>query len=231
MTRWIRIEQRVEQRGDRARQPPGRIQRPAVFDEPDELAEPLVELRDQEAVEGDAVLVEPEEGGTIHLRQPRVAQRHHVVATRLILARFPRRTTRPRSAPQSSWPCRRAIPFPSCSRPETTPHQIVKLVAAHKYQFIGAVGFLDDAGARPIQFARRSRSRDRSHALEWSGAISDIAIGNFCGAAMPAIAARSRLGARPPKLPANCLTQDISCDGFTLWKPLAQWRRWAHGEP
>src|ERR1700736_2562040 len=34
---------------------------------------------------------------------------------------------------------------------------------------------------------------------------------------------------QPQKLPANCLTQDISCDGFTLWKPLAQRRRSAHG--
>jgi branched-chain amino acid transport system ATP-binding protein len=37
-----------------------------------------------------------------------------------------------------------------------------------------------------------------------------------------------QFGARPQNLPTNCLTQDISCCGFTLWKPLAQWRRWAH---
>jgi hypothetical protein len=34
---------------------------------------------------------------------------------------------------------------------------------------------------------------------------------------------------RTEKLPANCLTQDISYDGFTLWKRLAQRRRSAHG--
>src|SRR5688572_32671256 len=34
------IENRIEQRGDRARQPCGRIQRAAIFEQRDELAEP-----------------------------------------------------------------------------------------------------------------------------------------------------------------------------------------------
>jgi hypothetical protein len=43
----VRIENRIEQRSDRARQPRGRVQRAAIFQQPDELAEALVELSDQ----------------------------------------------------------------------------------------------------------------------------------------------------------------------------------------
>ncbi len=50
MTAEIRVEDRVEQRGDRTRQPRRCVQGPAIFDEADELAEPLIELADQEAM-------------------------------------------------------------------------------------------------------------------------------------------------------------------------------------
>src|SRR5436190_12262265 len=49
MRREIRIEDGIEQRGDRACQPRGRIERAAIFQQRDELAETLVELPDQEA--------------------------------------------------------------------------------------------------------------------------------------------------------------------------------------
>src|SRR5207244_2912699 len=65
------------------------IERAAVFQRPDELADPLVELPDQKAVERDAVLEQPEEGATVHQRQPCIAQRHHIVTARLALEHRP----------------------------------------------------------------------------------------------------------------------------------------------
>jgi hypothetical protein len=85
MTAEIGIEDRIEQRRDRTRQPRGDIQRTAIFHKADELAEPFVELRDQETVEGDAVLVKPEERTLVHQRNPSIAQRHHIVAPCLLL--------------------------------------------------------------------------------------------------------------------------------------------------
>src|SRR5207249_1531263 len=85
MPRHVRIENRVEQRGDRARDATGGIERAAMFQRADELAEPLVELPYQKAVERDAVLEQPEEGGAVHQRQPGVAQRDHIVTARLAL--------------------------------------------------------------------------------------------------------------------------------------------------
>src|SRR6476646_9648019 len=47
MARHVRIENRVEQRGDGARDTAGGIERAAMFQRADELADPLVELPDQ----------------------------------------------------------------------------------------------------------------------------------------------------------------------------------------
>ena len=48
--------------------------------------------------------------------------------------------------------------MPIRARPVTTPVQILELVAAHEDEFIGVIGFLDDAGSRLdlalVQFAR-----------------------------------------------------------------------------
>src|ERR1700760_3479745 len=85
MTAEVGIKDRIEQRSDRPREPRGNIQRAAIFDEADELTQPLVKLNDKKAVEGDAVLVKPEEGALIHQRDAGIAQRHHVVAPRLFL--------------------------------------------------------------------------------------------------------------------------------------------------
>src|SRR5438093_2652811 len=85
MAGQVRIENRIEQRGDGARNAAGGIERATVFQRPDELADPLVELPNQKAVERDAVLEQPEEGATVHQRQPCIAQRHHIVTARLAL--------------------------------------------------------------------------------------------------------------------------------------------------
>src|SRR4051812_11486935 len=61
VAREIGIENGIEQGGDRTRQTRGRIQRAAVFEQPNELAKPLVELPDQEAIEANAVLEQPDE--------------------------------------------------------------------------------------------------------------------------------------------------------------------------
>ena len=52
--------------------------------------------------------------------------------------------------------------MPIRARPVTTPVQYSKSITAHEDEFIGAVGFLDDAGARDldlalVQFARPGR--------------------------------------------------------------------------
>ena len=68
-----------------AGEPRRRIQRAAVFEQRDELAQTFVELPDQEAIEAHAVLEQPEEGGAVHHGQTRVAQRHHIVAPGFVL--------------------------------------------------------------------------------------------------------------------------------------------------
>src|SRR4029453_11963340 len=62
VTRHVRVQNRVEQRGDRARDAAGGVEHAAMFQRPDELADPLVELPDQKTVECNAVLEQPEEG-------------------------------------------------------------------------------------------------------------------------------------------------------------------------
>src|SRR4051794_25277486 len=60
-----------------------------MFEQPDELAETLVELPDQKAIEAYAVLEQPDEGSAIHHGKSRIAQRYHVVAPRLVLEHGP----------------------------------------------------------------------------------------------------------------------------------------------
>src|SRR6202012_3738472 len=92
----IGIEDRIEQRRDRARQPRGDIKYAAIFDQADELAKPLVELHDQKTVKGYAVLIQPEEGALIHQRDTGVAECHHVVTPCLFLQHSPLAEPRPR---------------------------------------------------------------------------------------------------------------------------------------
>ena len=82
MARGLRIEDRIEQRRDAARQPRGRVQGSSMFDEADELAEPFVELTDQKAVEADAVLEQPEERGASWRCESRGAPPDHSAAPR-----------------------------------------------------------------------------------------------------------------------------------------------------
>jgi hypothetical protein len=59
--------------------------KPFRFQQADEEAEPLVDLVDDEAVEGDAVVQQPVEGFAPHAGDAGVAQGDHVVAARLRL--------------------------------------------------------------------------------------------------------------------------------------------------
>src|SRR5581483_3463537 len=52
----IAIKHRIEQPGDIAREAPGRVEHPVVFGKRDKLSQPLVQVADQKAIEGDAVL-------------------------------------------------------------------------------------------------------------------------------------------------------------------------------
>jgi hypothetical protein len=83
MSREVGIENRIEQGCDGARQPRGRVQRAAIFEQRDELAQTFVELPDQEAVEAYACL-RPQLSlyCTAALRRAALAPRHRNPAAR-----------------------------------------------------------------------------------------------------------------------------------------------------
>src|SRR3954469_11647317 len=81
----VRIEDRIEQRGNAAGNTRCRVQRSAIVDQRGKLPEAFVELANQEAIETYTTLEQPDEGGTVHHCHTRVAQCHHVVTSRLVL--------------------------------------------------------------------------------------------------------------------------------------------------
>src|SRR5581483_508771 len=86
-------------------------------------------------------------------------------------------------------------------QPRDNAAPIVELVAAHEHQFVGAVGFLDDAGARPFQVALSEVARPDRDALEMVRRNHDRPRQPaFCGATMPAIAAPLSARYTPTKI-------------------------------
>ena len=75
----VRIQHRVEQPGQMARDPGGRIVDAVALDGGDELAHALVELVHQEACEADARFEQPHEGGAVHHGEVGIAQGDQIV--------------------------------------------------------------------------------------------------------------------------------------------------------
>src|SRR5882757_2858333 len=166
VTREVGIEDGVEQRSDRTRQPCRRIQRAAVLEQPDELAETLVELPYQETVEPHAVLEQPEERAAVHHRQTRIAQRHHVVAAGLLLQHraFAEPCPGGEAGKTGGLAAARHDAHPGKSRDHAGP--VIEMIAAHENEFVGAIGFLGDAGARDLDLALIEFARPGRDALE-----------------------------------------------------------------
>ena len=104
-----RIEVRVEHRRQGAREARLGSEQPVVLDHADELAQPLVELRQQEAVERHAGVEQPHEGRPRHVgdRARRAARRCRSGAARPSAATL-RRTSRRSRRRRSSSACLRA---------------------------------------------------------------------------------------------------------------------------
>jgi hypothetical protein len=164
--RQIRIENGIEQRGDRAGETGGGIQRPAIFQQRDELAETFVELAHQETVESHAVFKQPEEGAAVHHRQTCVAQRHHVVAPGLVLEHGA--FAEPCPGGETCKTGGLAATGHDAHSGETghDAGPIFEIVATHEDEFIGAIGFLDDPGARDLDLPFIQLARPGRDALE-----------------------------------------------------------------
>jgi len=89
VARLVGIEHRVEEAREGTRHPRVGLEQPLVLDHRDELAQALVQLQQQEAVELDARVEQPLEGGARHVGDAALAQRHHVVLARLVLEERP----------------------------------------------------------------------------------------------------------------------------------------------
>ena len=119
----LRIEHRVEQPGEIARDPRQGVVEAIMLDGGDELRHALVELVDQEAVEPDAVIEQPHEGRAVEQRETGVAQRHQIVPAGLVLDHRPSPNQPPEPMPAN------VIALPSgemaliLMRPDTTPVQ------------------------------------------------------------------------------------------------------------
>ena len=121
---------------------------------------------DQETVERHAVLEQPDEGLAVHHGQSRVAQRHHVVARGFVLQHAP--LAEPGAGGQSGKACGLAA-----ARDDAHPRQpcdhagpVFEMVAAHEDEFIGAIGFLGDAGAGDLDLALVQFTRPGRDALQ-----------------------------------------------------------------
>ncbi len=227
VARQVRIENRIEQRGDAAGEPRRRIQRAAVFEQGDELAEAFVELSDQEPVEADAVFEQPHEGRAVHDGEAGVAQRHHVVAAGLILEHGA--LPEPGAGGQAGETGRLAAAgdraHPGEAGDDAAP--VIEAVATHEDEFVGTIGFLDDAGARDlglplVQFTRPDR--DAPQIIRSNHDPVETRLRHqrhFHAALQQAFHLRRPSGARrcaPPgrrNLPAKCQAQDISTYRFT----------------
>ena len=110
----------------------------------------------------DAVLEQPQERAAVHHRDPGIAQRHHVVAPGLVLQHG---ALAEPSAGGETCKARGLAAAGNDAHPRQAGDNagpVVELVTAHEDEFIGAIGFLDDAGARDldlafVEFARPGR--------------------------------------------------------------------------
>ena len=162
----FRIEDRIEQRGDAAREARSGIERAVDLEHADELAEPLVELAHQEAVEADAVLEQPHEGGALHQRNAAVAQRDHVVAARLVLEHAAFAEPGARREPRKAGLLAVARNPAHAGKAAHHAGPIIEFVAAHEHGLTGAVGPLRDPGAGDLDLRWRELARPGGDALQ-----------------------------------------------------------------
>src|SRR5882724_2799996 len=158
----LRMDDRIEQRRNAARHATRRVQRAAVFEQTDEQAEPLVELADQVAIEGDAVFEQPDEGRAVHQGQACLAQRHNVIAAGLVFQDGA--LAKPGAGHHAGEGRGLAAARDDAHPGETADHAdpIFEIVAAHEDVLVCAKRFLDDPGASDLdlpvtEFARPGR--------------------------------------------------------------------------
>ena len=137
-----------------------------MFQRADELADPLVELPDQKAVERDAVLEQPEEGATVHQRQPCIAQRHHIVTARLALEHGALPEPGPRGHAGQSHGLAAARHGTHSGKTRDNAGPVVEGISTHENIFVGTIGFLHDAGAGDLNFPFVQFARPGRDALE-----------------------------------------------------------------